>query len=61
MIQLLALGVDVNGKDYDDRTALHVAASAGQTGVVDLLLEEGAIVTARDKWGVRTLPSLIHN
>ena len=53
--------MDINGKDYDDRTALHVAASAGQTGVVDLLLEEGAIVTARDKWGVRTLPSLIHN
>lgn len=35
--------------DYDGRTALHVAASAGHLTVVQYLIEEGASVHVRDR------------
>ncbi|KAH9301599.1 hypothetical protein KI387_013182, partial [Taxus chinensis] len=43
--------VDVNSADFDDRTALHVAACEGHAHVVNLLLSRGANVNARDRWG----------
>ena len=48
---LLAQGSDVNGGDFDDRTALHVAACEGHSEVVELLLKHGANFNARDRWG----------
>ena len=48
---LLADGVDVSVADFDDRTALHVAACEGHAEVVDYLLKKGANVNARDRWG----------
>lgn len=48
--QILDAGLDVNAKDYDLRTALHLAASEGHYGVVKLLLERDAYVNPVDRW-----------
>lgn len=49
--ETLASGVDVNFRDIDDRTALHVAACQGFADVVQLLLDRGAQVDPEDRWG----------
>ena len=49
--EVLESGVSVNFRDIDDRTALHVAACQGLTDVVALLLEKGAEVDPKDRWG----------
>eukprot|EP01018_Ginkgo_biloba_P005869 Gb_20816 [translate_table: standard] len=49
--QLLAYGMDPNSKDYDNRTALHVAAAEGLHLFVKILLESGASVFSKDRWG----------
>lgn len=41
----------VNFRDYDRRTALHVAASEGNLTIVKYLLEKGAKVNRSDRWG----------
>jgi len=40
-----------NFKDYDGRTALHVAASEGRLELVVLLLDRGASPNHSDRWG----------
>jgi cytohesin len=45
---LLAVGVDVNGKDNYQRTPLHWAAAMGDVAMVKLLLATGADVSAQD-------------
>eukprot|EP01059_Diplonema_ambulator_P018012 TRINITY_DN3017_c0_g1_i2.p1 TRINITY_DN3017_c0_g1~~TRINITY_DN3017_c0_g1_i2.p1 ORF type:complete len:802 (+),score=150.98 TRINITY_DN3017_c0_g1_i2:38-2443(+) len=47
---LLETGVDVNGGDYDKRTALHLAAESGHLHVVKLLVSNGADVNCVDRW-----------
>lgn len=37
--------------DYDGRGALHLAATCGSAEAVEFLLEKGADITARDRWG----------
>lgn len=49
--ELLDSGIDVNFRDIDNRTALHVAACQGYSDVVSLLLERGAEVDTKDRWG----------
>lgn len=49
--ELLDGGSDVNFRDIDDRTALHVAACQRRTDVVHLLLQRGAEVDPQDRWG----------
>lgn len=49
--ELLDSGVDVNFHYIDDRTALHIAACQGFADVVALLLERGAEVDSKDRWG----------
>lgn len=49
--RVLSNGVDPNSKDYDHRTPLHVAASEGLYLMAKLLLEAGASVFTKDRWG----------
>ncbi|CAM6122041.1 unnamed protein product [Calypogeia fissa] len=48
--RILDDGLDVDSPDYDGRTALHLAASEGNLGVVQLLLERNATVNPVDRW-----------
>ena len=48
-------GFDVNVRDYDHRTALHLAAAEGHYDIVQLLCEAGANVNVEDRWGNRPL------
>lgn len=57
---LINQGADVNIADFDDRTALHVAACEGHARVVNLLLKEGANANARDRWGSTPLSDAKH-
>ncbi|KAK8551040.1 hypothetical protein V6N13_119533 [Hibiscus sabdariffa] len=49
--RLLSNGVDPNSRDYDHRTPLHVAASEGLYLMAKLLVEAGASVFTKDRWG----------
>eukprot|EP00928_Gymnodinium_smaydae_P075154 TRINITY_DN58159_c0_g1_i1.p1 TRINITY_DN58159_c0_g1~~TRINITY_DN58159_c0_g1_i1.p1 ORF type:complete len:467 (-),score=50.91 TRINITY_DN58159_c0_g1_i1:178-1509(-) len=53
---LLAARADVNGRDYENRCPLHVAAGRGKSvKLVQLLLEARAEVNAFDCWGLSPL------
>jgi ankyrin repeat protein len=45
----LELGIDINAADGDGRTALHGAAHKGRNAVVQLLVDHGARLDAKDK------------
>ncbi|PSS21449.1 Potassium channel SKOR like, partial [Actinidia chinensis var. chinensis] len=49
--RILSNGIDPNSKNYDHRTPLHVAASEGLYLMAKLLLEAGASVFSKDRWG----------
>ncbi|OMO95506.1 hypothetical protein CCACVL1_05394 [Corchorus capsularis] len=49
--RLLSSGIDPNSRDYDHRTPLHVAASEGLFLMAKLLIEAGASVFTKDRWG----------
>ena len=55
--ELLDSGMDVNFRDIDNRTALHIAACQGFCDVVEFLLQNGAEIDTKDCWGstVRSL------
>ncbi|GLT80162.1 hypothetical protein SLA2020_516160 [Shorea laevis] len=57
--ELVDSGIDVNFRDIDDRTALHIAACQGLTDVVSLLLQRGALVDSKDRWGSTPLADAI--
>lgn len=48
---LLSRGADVNLKDADDDTALHLASQGGNVNLLRMLLEKGADPNARNKMG----------
>ncbi|KAL2938522.1 Integrin-linked protein kinase 1 [Bienertia sinuspersici] len=58
--ELLDSGIDVNFKDIDSRTPLHIAACQGLTEVVELLLKRGAEVDPKDRWGSTPLADAIY-
>ncbi|KAK3224624.1 hypothetical protein Dsin_004486 [Dipteronia sinensis] len=49
--RILAIGINPNSKNYDHRTPLHVAASEGLYLMVKLLIDAGASVFSKDRWG----------
>ncbi|GMH05152.1 hypothetical protein Nepgr_006992 [Nepenthes gracilis] len=49
--RVLSNGVNPNSKDYDQRTPLHVAASQGLYLMAKVLIEAGANVFTKDRWG----------
>lgn len=51
--------IDLSLSDYDRRTPLHIAASEGQSEIVELLCEKGANVNAMDRWGARPIDGAI--
>jgi len=55
---LLDLGLDPNGANNDGRTALMVAAAKGRTEVIQMLVDHGAKLDARDK-GSRDTDTLV--
>ncbi|XP_043690038.1 integrin-linked protein kinase 1-like isoform X2 [Telopea speciosissima] len=60
IVELLDSGTDLNFRDIDGRTALHVAACQGRADVVELLLKRGAEVDPKDRWGSTPLADAIH-
>jgi lysophospholipase len=44
-------GIDLNVCDYDGRYALHLAACEGKFDLVKYLVENGAEVNVKDRWG----------
>jgi len=49
--RMIAAGADVGATDYDERTALHLAAAEGHLDAVAALLRHGARPDATDRWG----------
>lgn len=67
LAQQKASGIDIFAADYDNRTALHLAASEGHLAAVKFLVEsapddkKSAVVTAADRWGGTALDDAVHN
>jgi glutaminase len=49
--RFLIAKIQVNATDYDKRTAAHIAASEGNLGALKLLVEAGADLSLKDRWG----------
>ncbi|AEE79827.1 Ankyrin repeat-containing domain superfamily [Arabidopsis suecica] len=58
--KMLDSGTNVDYRDIDARTALHVAACQGRTDVVELLLSRGAKVDTKDRWGSTPLADAVY-
>jgi hypothetical protein len=61
MSVFLAQGTDINAKDDDGSTALHIAASNKNIELVEFLIEHGADVNAKNDKGYTPLYSAIWN
>lgn len=57
--RLLESGKDVNAKDEDGNTPLHLAAAAGHPQMIELLLKHGADINARGENGQTPLLSAL--
>lgn len=49
--RMLKAGLDVNAGDYDKRRPIHIAAAEGSAAAVKLLVEFGADLSLKDRWG----------
>ena len=58
--KLIRRGADINGRNYDKRTALHMSAAEGNLRVVELLLEHGAIKDLKSRWGRTPLAEAVY-
>ena len=57
---LLEDRADPNAKDYDRRTALHLAVAEQQYTVIELLLSKDASILVEDRWGSTPLSEAMH-
>jgi len=48
--RLCKFGGNPSDRDYDKRTALHIAAATGNEEIINILLSHGAEVNALDRW-----------
>lgn len=44
-------GISLSTPDYDQRTALHLAAANNHAELIRYLVSQGANINAKDKWG----------
>jgi ankyrin repeat protein len=58
--ELLKGGLSVNDGDYDKRRPIHLAAAEGRLDVLKYLIQQGADVTAQDRWGNTALDEALH-
>ena len=58
-MRLVAQGVPIHAMDYDNRTALHLAASEGQLEAVKYLVAHGHPLHVRDRWHATPLDEAI--
>ncbi|XP_017242282.2 potassium channel SKOR isoform X1 [Daucus carota subsp. sativus] len=49
--KVMEIGANPNSKNYDLRTPLHLASSKGLYAIAHVLLDAGASVFAKDRWG----------
>jgi ankyrin repeat protein len=49
--RLLRAQIPVNARDYDKRTAAHIASAEGNVAALKVLVEFGADLTLPDRWG----------
>ena len=62
LTSILNDGANVNSKDYDGRTGLHLAASCGQLEVVELLISQSGVeIDIQDRWKATPLLDAIRN
>jgi len=59
--QLHSIDANLTLTDYDSRSALHVAASAGHLAVLNFLLKHGVSVHVRDRWDDTPLLCAVKN
>jgi ankyrin repeat protein len=55
LTRLLRAKIQVNASDYDKRTAAHIAAAEGNLTALKVLVEYGADIGRRDRWGSSVL------
>ncbi len=55
LTRLLRANIQVNASDYDMRTAAHIAAAEGNLPALRVLVEHGADLARRDRWGSSVL------
>jgi ankyrin repeat protein len=49
--RLLWAGIHANASDYDKRAAVHIAAAEGNVSALKVLVEAGADLGVKDRWG----------
>lgn len=59
--EVLSKGVSINFKDYDKRTALHLAVNENNTNVTKFLLKRGANIHIKDRWGKSPYDEALNN